>query len=115
VDHRISSGGIETLDFSVRVRPGKSADPNFLGPFTQGPPNQRFVYIRWGTMADQPESCWTRRTKIPFKSITWGLIDEVRKSKSKVLQAEIEGKARDGGPNCAIVAIIGGGWKIVKA
>ncbi|PYO46940.1 MAG: hypothetical protein DMD72_11355 [Gemmatimonadetes bacterium] len=88
--------------FSVRVAQSKpGASPRFLGEFTQGPPDKRFVYVNSGRRAGQPDTLWDRRAKIPLTTITPALIDEVRSAPNKVLAIEIEGKGRDGGPVCA--------------
>jgi uncharacterized protein DUF5990 len=37
------------FEFPIRVKEGKNRWPNFLGPFAQGPANNRFVYLDIGT------------------------------------------------------------------
>ena len=49
--------------FAVRVGTRPDGTPNFLGPYAQGPPTARFVYVNSGTLAGQADSCWTRRAK----------------------------------------------------
>ncbi len=91
-----------SFDFSVRVAPAKpGARPRFLGEFTQGPPEKRFVYVNSGRRAGQPDTLWDRRAKIPLTTITPALIEEVRAAPNKILAIEIEGKGGDGGPVCA--------------
>src|SRR3954471_16869912 len=52
------------FDFTVRVgSAGGGAGPRLLGPFVQGPPSARFVYVTSGTRAGQPTSKWDRRAK----------------------------------------------------
>jgi len=97
------------FDFSVRVGKRAGGNPNFLGPFTQGPPDGRFVYVNSGTLAGQPDSCWSRRAKIPLTSITWTLIDQARASDA-VLETDVPGGGRDGGPTCGTVKNIS--WHI---
>src|SRR5262245_58873083 len=62
------------FEFAVRVGTQKDGAPNFLGPFTQGPANARFVYINSGTLAGDAASCWTRRAKVPLTGMNWALI-----------------------------------------
>lgn len=89
------------FDLSVRVRDDRpDGRPNFLGPFAQGPRDARFVYVNSGTLAGQSDSCWTRRAKIPLTGITWSLIDE---AEGGMLEAQMPGIGRDGGPTCATV------------
>lgn len=99
------------FDFSVRARDDGSAAPNFLGPFAQGPVGGRFVYVNSGTMAGEPGSQWTRRAKVPLGGITWSLI---KKAAGSVIEVRIDGTARDGGPACATVPLLGAGWKVAR-
>jgi len=88
-----------SFDFAVRVAPDKlGAKQRFLGEFTQGPAEERFVYVNSGRSAGQHDTEWNRRAKIPLTTITPALIDAVRSTPNTVLLIEIEGKAADGGP-----------------
>ncbi|MBY0504737.1 MAG: hypothetical protein K2X03_12560 [Bryobacteraceae bacterium] len=71
------------------------------GPFVQGPPAARFVYLDIGTAAGQVGSIWTRRLKIPLTGLPEG-VDSV--------ETFVPGKARDGGPNCGTVKPFAG-WR----
>ena len=94
--------GALRFDFEIRVGRRPNGQPNYLGPFTQGPPDARFVYVNSGTLAGQPESCWTRRAKIPLIGITWTLIDAAQET-GATLEADLPGTGSDGGPTCASV------------
>jgi len=109
------TGGDVSFDFWVRVKPGGSAAiaTRFLGPFTHGPPQDRFVYICSGTSAGQADSGWTRRAKVKL-SIPPELIEKVRSGSAARLAARINGTAGDGGPACATVPLLDGGWKPVR-
>jgi hypothetical protein len=127
IDYGIQSGAgttYETLFVQQRTRGDvvfeftmpvadtrKDGGPNFLGPFAQGPPAARFVYIDVGTCAGQPSTPWSRRMKVPLGAITWPLVQKVMKS-GGVLEAKIPGTAKDGGPNCATVRLLGR-WTVV--
>jgi hypothetical protein len=78
------------------------------GPFVQGPPQQRFVYVDIGTYAGQADSRWSRRLKIPLEGIPAKTIPT-----GGVLEARVPGTGRDGGPNCATVKDFDG-WKVVQ-
>jgi hypothetical protein len=82
--------------------------PRFLGPFVHGPPTARFVYLRVGRAAGQPDTEWNRRVKIPLKAIGWAQIRALKPGER--LSARIGSRARDGGPACATVPLLGGGW-----
>jgi hypothetical protein len=86
--------------FSVRVREGKGGQPNFLGPFAQGPTHTRFVYLDIGTCAGQVNTPWSRRLKVPLSGITWELIDQASGSSASALEARVAGTGKDGGPSC---------------
>jgi hypothetical protein len=107
----LANGANLSFDLSVRVQERADGSPNFLGPFVQGPPASRFVYINSGTSAGQTDSCWTRRAKIGLIDITWELIKSATKKSGSVLEITIYGRTRDGGPVCATVKPLTG-WTI---
>lgn len=88
------------------------AMPNFLGKYTQGPKDARFIYVNSGGYAGHPGTCWNRRAKISLMNITRKQIETVLKSTDLLLQTEFEGVGRDGGPTCASVKGIE--WKVAK-
>ena len=101
-----------SFDFALRVHGDRvSGPPNLRGAFAQGPPATRFVYINSGTLAGQG-SCWTRRAKVPLSGITWELIEQAISNPGTVLEARIPGTAKDGGPVCASVRLLEGGWRV---
>lgn len=56
------------FDFSLTVTDNrKDSLPNFKGPFAQGPPASRFIYIDVGTCAGQTNTQWSRRMKVPLQ------------------------------------------------
>lgn len=106
VQTKRSTSGDLRFEFSVRVREGKDGQPNFLGPFAQGPPHERFVYLDIGTYAGQADTVWSRRLKIPLRGITWQLI-----AKAGTLETHVPGTGKDGGPSCATVKPFAG-WRL---
>jgi hypothetical protein len=50
--------------------------------------------------------------KIPLKGISWVLIEKAINRKGARLSTRIPGTAKDGGPNCATVKLIGD-WKLI--
>lgn len=103
-----------TFDFSVTVGEDRNdGRPNFLGPFTQGPPAGRFIYIDVGTYAGQKETPWARRMKVPLQGITRALVQRALSRPGSRLEARIPGRGRDGGPNCATAKLLGE-WQVVS-
>ena len=107
-----SSGGDLVFDFSLPLAEGKD-QPDFRGPFAQGTPTGRFVYIDVGTYAGQKNTPWSRRMKVPLGGITRTMIGEVMKRPGLRLEARIPGTGKDGGPNCATVRPLGN-WTVTK-
>lgn len=101
------------FDLSIRVAERKSGGaPNVLGPYAQGKPDDRFLYLNSGTLAGQQNSSWTRRAKIKTAGIDWKLIEQTLATPGAVLDVQIDGRAKDGGPCCATVPLVNGGWKV---
>lgn len=115
VSQQRSTGAPLSFDFTVRVRADAGDEPmNFLGPFTQGPPASRFVYVNSGTMAGESGTPWTRRAKIPLAGITAAMVERALEAPGARIEAQIQGTARDGGPACATCRPLGGGWSVVS-
>jgi len=108
------------FECECRLRPHqRTGSPNFLGPFVHGTTEERFLYLSWRPFAwhpgqPEPACTWVRRIKVHLKSVTWEQIDETMK-KGGVLEAAVAGTGRDGGPSCASVPLVGGGWKVRTA
>jgi hypothetical protein len=108
---RSKTGDLQ-FEFSARVKEGKDGAPVFLGPFVQGPPQERFVYLDIGTYAGQTGTQWSRRLKIPLRGITWDLVKQSSKP-SHVLETHVPGTGKDGSPSCATVKPFPG-WKVKR-
>jgi hypothetical protein len=74
----------------------------------------RFIYVCSGTLAGQAESCWTRRAKVPLKTITWELVQRVLLEPAGRLEARFHGRAGDGGPACATIKLLDDRWRRVR-
>lgn len=109
VQKQRSKGEDLAFEFQPSVKESVSGGmASLCGPFVQGPPSQRFVYIDIGTYAGQADSCWGRRLKVPLDGITAQMI-----GRGGALEARVPGTGKDGGPNCATVKDFGG-WRLVK-
>jgi hypothetical protein len=107
VQKQRSDGNDVSFEFQPSIREGISDSMAAMGgPFVQGPPKQRFVYVDIGTAAGQHDSCWTRRMKIPLEGIPAKMLRS-----GGVLEARVPGTDRKGGPTCATVKDFDG-WKV---
>jgi hypothetical protein len=111
VQKQRSQGGDLVFEFQPLIKNSSEPDgPSSLtGPFVQGPPGQRFVYLDIGTYAGDSNSSWSRRLKIPLDTITAEMI-----IKGGVLEARVPGRDRHGDPACATVKEFDG-WKPAKS
>ncbi len=112
VDYQVSTGDSLKFSMSVRVKQGKNGAPNFLGEFTQGTPKERFVYIGVGEYAGQKNPEWARRVKIHLSNISWQQIEQALTHAKPRLVTSYQATDKDGGPSCASVPLIGGGWSV---
>lgn len=108
-----ATGADLAFELSVRVRSNEDGSPNFLGSFAQGPRGGRFIYVNSGALAGQTDSRWTRRAKVHLAGITRNLINRSTAIRNGILEARIAGTGKDGGPACATVPLLDGGWKVV--
>jgi hypothetical protein len=116
----VQANGDHHFEFGLRVRRNPATgSPNFLGDFVHGGAAQRFVYLSWRARhcrAVPPDAApagavWQRRMKIHLATITWPQVEEVVERQG-VLEVAVDGTARDGGPNCASVKLLGNGWTV---
>jgi len=94
----------------IKGNSGTDSFPVFTGPFVQGPPRERFVYIDIGTLAGQATG-YTRRLKVPLSGITWAMTDQINENPELVLKTSVPGAAKDGTPTAATVKPFDG-WKV---
>mgnify|MGYP001792105928 CR=1 FL=1 len=97
------------FEFTVTVDLTETV-PNFLGKYTQGPKDQRFIYVNSGSYAGIAGTGWDRRAKVSLMNVTREQIEAVLAKPGTLLEAEFEGIGRDGGPTCASVK--GVEWKV---
>lgn len=103
------------LETTVTLAPGRGDAPASLrGPAVQGPPAARFLYACSGKRAGDVASPWDRRAKVPLAGITPALVAECARTPGGWLEARVAGTNRDGGPACASVPLLDGGWRVVR-
>ena len=103
------------FEFTARAVTGvKGAAPNLLGPFVQGTPDARFIYIGIGAFAGQTDTEWNRRLKVPLSGITAKMIERASRDPHSVFETHVPGTGKDGSPSCATVKPFAG-WKLVES
>jgi hypothetical protein len=105
VDVVMSNGSDLVFEWDMTAERAEGDAVRLLGPFSQGPPSARFVYLCIGKSAGQWGSPWTRRVKVPLAGVTWPLVEEALKMAGSVIEAAYEGTAKDGSPACATVKL----------
>ena len=76
------------------------------GGFVRNDSRGRFVYIASGQQAGQCGTEWSRRIKVYLHDLPADLAG------GEVLEATIAGRAKDGGPACATVPLLGGWTRV---
>ena len=100
------------FELAVAVRAGRRADaPDFSGPFVQGPPGGRFVYVCVGRCSTIAEPHWAGRVKVPLKSITWPAVRRAA-SEDRVLEARYVAVRENGQPVFATAKLLGDAWAV---
>lgn len=94
----------EAVTFTCLLRVARDSDtgkPNFLGPYAQGTPQERFIYLCWG---ERKEGGWDGfgRAKIHLKEIDWSSVEQTIAT-GKPLEAVIKMTDKKGNPLCASV------------
>ena len=89
-------------DLQIDVVPGRDGSLDFRGPWVQGKPGERFVYLSWGEVGADGDFAMFRRAKL------WlGTIGKERLQQAIATTAVVEGRLRltdrQGGPLCASV------------
>lgn len=85
------------LDF--RVGSNKDGSPNFLGPFAQGPVDDRFFYISWGLGPAAGKTRMFRRLKVRLGHLGWPQIRRAAKG-ARPLDVALRLTDEKGAPLC---------------
>ena len=104
-----------TFEVTVRAIHNKAGELDFRGPVVQGPVRTRFIYVNSGAYGGDPTSPWNRRAKVSLQAITTAQVDALKASPTMLLEARINGTARDGGPVAASTPLKGAGWQLVES
>lgn len=107
----VSNGQDMQFEFTFQAEERAGGAARFSGEFVQGPTGGKFIYVNSGTLAGDSGSAWTRRAKVSLESLTWAAVSGVAARPGARLEARVSGVARDGGPACASVPLLSGGWR----
>ena len=98
--------------FQAEERAGGGGGWQSLG-LMRHPAGGKFIYVNSGTLAGDTASPWTRRAKVSLESLTWAVVSGVAARPGARLEVRVSGVAKDGGPACASVPLLSGGWQSV--
>lgn len=81
------------------------APPRFLGPFAQGTPDARFLYLCWGERHDKAPLVWDgfRRAKLLLRSLSWEIVEKALAAPGRVVEARVCATDHKGGPLCGSI------------
>jgi hypothetical protein len=112
IQKQLSHSGDLLFDIALPLKRHKEGGMVLHGPFVQGPPHERFLYVDMGSYAGQENAPFSGRLKIPLPAISEDIIRET--INGRVLVARIPGtKGKDGHPSMGTVKPFEG-WKIDK-
>ena len=87
-----------TLDCTAAA---SRAGADLKGPYIQGPPGGRFIYLSWGTVDDAQTFTLFRRAKLSFDAIPPAVIDSAQRL--GILVGRLGLTDAKGNPLCAAV------------
>ena len=89
-------------DLLVEVVPGRDGGLDFRGPWVQGKPGERFVYLSWGELLPGGGLAMFRRAKLWLTTIGDDRLQQAIATGS-VVEGRLPLTDRRGGPICASV------------
>lgn len=107
----------DSLSFALTLPLGPALPDgafNYRGPFAQGTPADRFIYVNSGTYAGQPGTAWARRAKIKLAGMPRDLVEAALGDAHRAMEARVNGTMKDGGPVCASVPPASIQWRLVE-
>ncbi len=111
------TSGTDRLEFEIPLElvSTESGEARVRGLAVQGPRGARFLYLVCGTRAGDVMSPWDRRAKVSLETLPFDAILTHPSGSWVVLEGEIGGTARDGGPACASVPLLGKSWTLAAS
>ncbi len=75
---RMHTNGTMVFECAVEARlDASTGEPSYRGPFVQGTPEARFLYLSWKRRT-QSASPWYWRVKVPLTGITWKQVSSLK-------------------------------------
>lgn len=92
---------VESVTFTVTLRVAnnpKNGQPNFLGAYAHGTPNDRFIYLSWG---ERKDGAWDmfRRAKVRLRQLTGERLEQSIKT-GEPIELSVAMTDAKGGPAC---------------
>lgn len=106
----------EAMSFALTLPLGPTLPDggfNYRGPFAQGTPAERFIYVNSGTYAGQQGTPWARRAKIQLAGMPRDLVAAAVGNAHRAMEARLISTMRDGGPVCASVPPASIQWRLL--
>jgi hypothetical protein len=74
----VASADSKRIVFKPTLRARRNADGsvNFLGPFAQGPKDERFIYLNWATATGKVLTGMVGRIKLHLNHIKWAAVEK---------------------------------------
>ena len=97
---------VEGVTFTIALRVTKnpkSGQPNFLGPFAHGTPDDRFIYLCWGEREGEDWDGF-RRAKVRLNHLGWERLGEAWET-GKPIEVIVDMTDHKGGPTCGSVRV----------
>jgi hypothetical protein len=111
---RHTKGQLE-FDIPLELVNAAGGEVKVRGDAVQGPRGGRFLYLASGTRAGDVMSPWDRRAKISLETLPLDTIRNRPVGTVVILEGEIAGTAKDGGPACASVPLLGKAWALAAS
>lgn len=92
----------------ITVKTSSEGEPDFAGVAVHGKRGERFFYLNWSAEKSGHQTGF-RRIKLHLRSLTAAQVTQAVQT-GGLLEASVHAVAKDGGPACASVPLVGGGW-----
>lgn len=94
----------------LTLKPLPDGVVDFAGPAVSGKRAERFFYLSWSSRSVHGRDRF-RRAKIQLRELKPDQIAALLQ-RGGTITARVSALARDGGPACATVPLLGGGWTV---